>query len=80
LAGKGRCASASLNGGLPKRSLCAARKLVRKALPASIVDPGQPQLLDQAVLQGAERPLDPALGSRRIGADDVDVELVQRPA
>src|SRR6266404_1084875 len=42
--------------------------------------PGQPQLLDQPVLQGLVRALDPPLGRARIGADDVDVERVQSPA
>jgi hypothetical protein len=30
-------------------------------------------------LQGAKRALDAALGGRRVGADDVNVELMQRP-
>ena len=47
---------------------------------ARVARPGQPQLLDQPVLQGLVRPLDPALRLARIGADDVDVERVQRPA
>src|SRR5512132_2401466 len=39
----------------------------------------QPQLLDQPILQRLMRPLDPTLRLARIGADDVDVESVQRP-
>src|SRR5512132_2624568 len=39
---------------------------------------GQPQLLDQPILQRLVRPLDPTLRLARIGADDVDVESVQR--
>src|SRR5215472_7505145 len=35
-------------------------------------DPGQPQLLDQPILQRLVRPRDPALGLARIGADGVD--------
>src|SRR6516164_1306773 len=40
-------------------------------------DPGKPQLLDQPVLQGLVRTLDPALGLARIGADDVNVQSMQ---
>src|SRR5512134_1486967 len=40
---------------------------------------GQPQLLDQPILQRLMRPLDPTLRLARIGADEVDVESVQRP-
>ena len=40
--------------------------------------PGKPKLLDQPVLQGLVRALDPALGLARSGADDVDVERIQR--
>ena len=47
---------------------------------ARVRSAGQPQFLDQPVLQGLVRALDPALGLARIGADDVDVERVQRPA
>ena len=39
--------------------------------------PGKPQLLDQPVLQGLVRPLDPPLRLARIGADDVDVQCMQ---
>src|SRR3954464_9877471 len=39
---------------------------------------GEPQLFYQAVLQGLVRPLDPALRLARIGADNLDVERVQR--
>jgi hypothetical protein len=39
---------------------------------------GKPQLLDQAVLQGLVRPLNPTLRLARIGADNVDVESVER--
>jgi hypothetical protein len=39
---------------------------------------GEPQLRDQPVLQGLVRPLDPTLRLARIGADDVDVEGMQR--
>ena len=45
-----------------------------------IADAGQPQLLDQPVLQGRMRPLDPPLGLAGVGADDLDVELRQRAA
>src|SRR5271166_2421562 len=41
---------------------------------------GQPQLFDQPILQGPDRTLDPTLRRARIGADDVDVERMQRPA
>ena len=41
---------------------------------------GQPQFLDQPILQGLVRALDPAFGLARIGADDVDVERMQSPA
>ena len=33
---------------------------------------------DQAILQRAVRPLDPALGLRRVGTDDLDVEHFER--
>jgi hypothetical protein len=33
---------------------------------------GKPHLLDQAILERAERALDAALGGRRVGADDVN--------
>ena len=39
-------------------------------------DPGEPQLLDEPVLQGLVGPLDPAFRLARIGADDVDVQSV----
>src|SRR3954468_17463238 len=42
--------------------------------------PGEPQLFHQAVLQGLVRPLDPALRLARIGADNLDVERVERTA
>ena len=38
-------------------------------------NPGQPQLLDQPILQRAERALYTSLRLRRICADDVDVQL-----
>src|SRR5262249_37166603 len=38
---------------------------------------GQPQFLDQAILQRLVGTFDPTLGRARIGADDVDVERVQ---
>jgi hypothetical protein len=41
---------------------------------------GEPQLFHQAVLQGFVRPLDPALRLARIGADNLDVERVERTA
>jgi hypothetical protein len=41
---------------------------------------GQPQLFDQPILQGPVRRLDPTLGRARIGANDVDVQRMQRPA
>ena len=43
-------------------------------------DPGKPQLLHQPVLQRPVRALDAALGLRTVGAEDLDVQLVQRPA
>ena len=43
-------------------------------------DPGQRQLLGQAVLQGPEGALAAAPGLRRIGRDVADAELLQRPA
>jgi hypothetical protein len=39
---------------------------------------GEPQLFHQAVLQRLVRPLDPALRLARIGADNLDVERVER--
>src|SRR3954469_23143387 len=52
----------------------------RNALAASrSLMPGQPQLLDQPVLQGRMSPLDPSLGLAGVGAQDLDVELRQRP-
>ena len=42
-------------------------------------DASQTQLLDQAVLQGPVRSLDVALGLAGVGAQDLDVELGQRP-
>ena len=36
------------------------------------------RLFDQAVSQGLVRPLDPPLRLARIGADDVDVQRIQR--
>src|SRR5213592_3993710 len=39
----------------------------------------EPQFLDQTVLQRAESPLHTALGLAGIGADDVDIERMQRP-
>ncbi len=41
-------------------------------------DPAQPQLLDQAVLQRAVHPFDTALGLAAVGAQAIDIELVQR--
>ena len=40
----------------------------------------EPHRLDQAVLQRPVGALDPALGLRRVGANDLDVERFQRPA
>jgi hypothetical protein len=45
-----------------------------------VVGAGQAQLLHQAVLQRLVGPLDAALGLGRVGAQDIDVELVQGPA
>src|SRR6267378_8224495 len=42
-------------------------------------DPLKTQFLDQAILQGFVGTLDAALRLRRVGAQDVDVEGVQRP-
>ena len=56
-------------------------KVGRKTLAAPISETfGEPQLLDQAVLQCLVRALDTTLGLASVGADDVDVELVERPA
>ena len=41
-------------------------------------DAGEPQLLHQAVLQGLVGALDAALGLAGVGADDLDVERLQR--
>jgi hypothetical protein len=41
---------------------------------------GKPKLFHQPVLQGLVRPFDPALRLARIGADDVDVQRVERAA
>ena len=50
-------------------------------MPASMsLIAGKPQLLDQAVLQGAIDALDPAFRLARIGTQDLNVELRQRPA
>lgn len=38
------------------------------------VDAGHPQLLDEAVLEGSEQPLDATLGLGREGEDELDVE------
>src|SRR6202011_1628911 len=43
-------------------------------------DPLKAQFLDQAILQGLVGTLDAALRLRRVGAQNVDVEGVQRPA
>ena len=47
---------------------------------ATVVDPGELQLLRQPVLQGAERPLAAAARLRRVGGDVADAQLLQRPA
>src|SRR5215203_4194002 len=44
------------------------------------IDASKPQLLHQTVLQRPETSLDPALRLGCAGADDLDGELVQRPA
>src|SRR5512143_3445115 len=51
----------------------------RRVFPSARVRARQPQLLDQPILQRLMRPLDPTLRLARVGADDVDVESVQRP-
>lgn len=43
-------------------------------------DGAKTQLLDQTILQSLVHALDASLGLRRIGADDVDVQLGQRAA
>jgi hypothetical protein len=43
------------------------------------VDPGQRQLLDQAVLQGLEHPLRATARLRRIGGDMLDAQPLERP-
>src|SRR3954464_15494048 len=43
-------------------------------------DARQPHLLHEPVLQRAMSPLDPAFGLGGVGADDVDVQLIERPA
>jgi hypothetical protein len=43
-------------------------------------DPGQLELLDQAVLEGGESALRAAPGLGRVGRDVLDAELGQRPA
>jgi hypothetical protein len=43
-------------------------------------DPGQRQLLGQAILQGAEGTLAAAPGLRRIGRNMANAELLERPA
>ena len=43
-------------------------------------DPGEPELVDQPVLQRPERPLRASPGLRRIGANVLDPELLERPA
>ena len=43
-------------------------------------DAGQPQLLGQAILEGAEGPLGAAARLGRVGGDVLDAELGQRPA
>ena len=44
------------------------------------VDAAKPHLLDQPILQRLVGAFHPALGLRGIGADDVNVQLIKRPA
>lgn len=41
------------------------------------IDTAEPQLLDQSILQGLVGPFNPALGLWSVGADDVDVQLIE---
>src|SRR5215210_1512906 len=43
-------------------------------------DPAESHLLDQPILQRAERAFHATFSRRRVGTDDVDVELMERPA
>src|SRR5512133_3566068 len=71
----GRCRSFLFAGSLAKRG----HERREQGVPLSqSARTSQPQLLDQPILQRLMRPLDPTLRLARIGADDVDVESVQR--
>ena len=65
--------------GRAKRALCAGQKSSSIGLGHG-GDPGEAQLLGQALLQGPEHALRAAPGLRRIGRDQLDAELRQGPA
>ena len=63
--------------------LCVVRGDERRHERVGGLDAGdalEPQLLDQAVLQRLVRSFDTTLGRRRIRADPVDIEFIERPA
>ena len=39
----------------------------------------QPPLRDHPIVEGVEQPLDPPLGLRRVGRDQLDAQFTQRP-
>ena len=67
--------------GLVPSLLAEAAIVCRQQTPQHLVGlllggrPGQPQLLDPAVLGGAEGPLDASLGLWAVGPDQLDAQL-----
>src|SRR3954466_5792825 len=77
---RGRCRSWSERGSLAKAPIVVLHER-RQELVACLDrrDAGQPHLFHEPVLQGAVGPLDPTLGLGCVGADDVNVQLIERP-
>src|SRR4051794_31478016 len=70
----------SLGGRSGELAIVALKKARQKRIGGfTVADARQPQLLDQPVLQGRMSPLDASLGLARVGAQDLNIELRQRP-
>ena len=77
----GRCKSLRFTGALGEARVVASDERREQGIALRQGgSAGQPQFLDQAILQRLVRTLDPPLRRARIGADDVDVQGVQCPA